>query len=496
MNKSNSAIDEYRIKIVKFVLFIISASVGCSFGLFTLLKLIGVFPTISGVALGIFSCICVVEIIIMFRLSKITVVNNQLNEKNYRKTKIFILAFLPCNLAYLLFMVPSSEFWIMVFYFIIVMVFFLDIKMLIIETITCMLGVLALFLIKPEQVFISENFVGELIMRLTYIFFISFGLIMIVYFCGKILVNAKKDELEKNDNMFRQIVIKTTSLVKDLKGVSYSLEENVKTESDSMDKIAKASMSISTASNASMNNLESIQSNSENISRKMESTSELSSNLVNISTANEAALNNVLVISDKLKESNADTLKVVQGLIESTEEINKILALINQVAESTNLLAINASIEAARAGAAGRGFSVVATEVKTLANSTKNSLNVANKVIEDFKNNTGRVEKLMQLNTEQILSQNSVLINTVGEIKSTISGLKESANEVKAADSLCRAQNAAINGTAENMKEEIEQFGTIAVSVQENKVALNTIVENVEKLNLYVSDLHSLLENQ
>ena len=93
-----------------------------------------------------------------------------------------------------------------------------------------------------------------------------------------------------------------------------------------------------------------------------------------------------------LASTAQDSNQVVQQLSAHASKINAVLTLIRTIAEQTNLLALNAAIEAARAGEAGRGFAVVASEIRSLADKTQSAILETREVIQNMLANVASVE--------------------------------------------------------------------------------------------------------
>jgi twitching motility protein PilJ len=105
----------------------------------------------------------------------------------------------------------------------------------------------------------------------------------------------------------------------------------------------------------------------------------------------------------EIRETVAETTRKVKRLAEASQEISKIVALIATIASRTNLLALNASIEAARAGEAGRGFAIVADEVRQLADRSAKSLKEIEQIVMQIQSETGAVMTAMEEGTQQVI---------------------------------------------------------------------------------------------
>lgn len=105
----------------------------------------------------------------------------------------------------------------------------------------------------------------------------------------------------------------------------------------------------------------------------------------------------------EIRETVAETTRKVKRLAESSQEISKIVALISTIASRTNLLALNASIEAARAGEAGRGFAIVADEVRQLADRAAKASKEIEQIVLQIQGETGSVMTAMEEGTQQVI---------------------------------------------------------------------------------------------
>lgn len=118
-----------------------------------------------------------------------------------------------------------------------------------------------------------------------------------------------------------------------------------------------------------------------------------------------SAATNVLMVSHDLENvviSQSDLSDKLERLYQEIEQVKDVLLVINDIADQTNLLALNAAIEAARAGEHGRGFAVVADEVRKLAEHTQKSLGESNVTVQVIIQSVSIAVGLMQKNSDEI----------------------------------------------------------------------------------------------
>lgn len=174
-----------------------------------------------------------------------------------------------------------------------------------------------------------------------------------------------------------------------------------------------------------------------------------------LSDQGQTALSEAIDRVRRVHEQSAETVSLIQALNDKSETIQNVTSVIEGIAEQTNLLALNAAIEAARAGEQGRGFAVVADEVRQLAGRTSEATQEASSTLESIQQDTGHI------------------VTRVRELASSVESGLESVEAVE-------HQLTEINTGARQVEEQVRR---IAEGDQHNEESLGQMFHSIESLN-------------
>ena len=256
------------------------------------------------------------------------------------------------------------------------------------------------------------------------------------------LVNETADLISSTETIqrsLREIVTKTKDSANDLVGRVNEVGELTETMNTAASQIGLAVEELSTAAVSMAEDVQDMSTEvvvmGQNINTIAENVEELSSSskmMENVSGQAEKFMNAVLDNSNKSVEAVINISEQINSTNDSIKKINDAVAFIQNITSQTKLLSLNASIEAARAGEAGRGFSVVAENIRQLSEQSSQGANKIKEIAEEIFGQSGKSTKLAE-DIKEIINDEQVKISETQkcfmELKAEI---EKSVNEIKA----------------------------------------------------------------
>lgn len=275
--------------------------------------------------------------------------------------------------------------------------------------------------------------------------------------------------LIKLSNQLLGLIKQTRTISEDVSSASQQLNTVMtETKANAQEELSQVEQ-ISTAINQ-------LSSTSQEVSQQAAAAEDQAKEAKNSVESGKFTLEKNISLTDSINTSVNDSASIVEELRQFALEIGSVTEVINSISEQTNLLALNAAIEAARAGEHGRGFAVVADEVRSLASKTQESTVSIQEIIEKLQQQSEKAHSNMSQNVD-LINQSVQLADNVKASFEEISRAAESISEINTMVATAAQQQFSVT-------EDISKNTTLAFDlVQKNVTGIDETLQASEKLS-------------
>lgn len=506
----NNVIRNYINKTYTLVIILTTGSTTIAGATFLLMKIFGLYPDVSYIGLGVFLATCLAYLIVGFILIK-TAYTENLDGGKYLKPrmltagKIFLNVVLVVQFNFIAYLIPSRDFWAYAFYFVILMSFMLDFKFICICAGEILASLAVLFLVKPSALPAKDElFAPDMLLRIIGIVLSLSGTALLVFFINRYLVNIKKDDSARVEN----ILMAAKSVSRNLLESGEALTQISESESDLAKELASTGEELLAGSNIlsgkaseSISKLNELRDCEASLNESVEKAARTSRELLDKSGENEISMRELKKANDEIAESMRLTHEAAGGLQTAIKGIDTTLSLINDVAFRTNILSINAAVEAAHAGEAGKGFAVVADEVGNLATSTQSSLENIQNIVDQVRANVSKMLERVEENYIKLDRQGEYFSDVFENLVAMNGLLRQAVSDMDEMNEL-HARQAEVIGRTADISEDIadsinnENAGFTAISnmAESNAADIVKMAEQVKAINEMAERIAGLLE--